>query len=72
MNKTVRNRFGCTLNPSDYPGTCYNCQHYYDYGPVVGKFTDHNGKCTVDGHETDALVSCKNNNYLALEDEIEE
>lgn len=70
MNKA--NRFGCLLNPNDYPGTCYNCQHYEDYGPVGGRFGDYNGKCKADGHKTDALVQCKNNEYLALKNEIVE
>ena len=58
-------RFGCLLNPYDkeYEGMCYSCQHYHDYGPVGGRFADYNGKCKYDGHETDALVKCKVNQY---------
>lgn len=69
MRTTYRN--GCSLKPSDYPGTCYSCQHYDDYGPVGGRFSDYNGRCTIDGHETDALVPCKINCYLKTEDETE-
>jgi len=53
----------CLLNPNDYPGMCYSCEHYNDYGPVAGRFNDYNGKCKYDGHETDALVKCKINQY---------
>jgi len=53
----------CLLNPNDYPGMCYSCEHYDDYGPVAGRFNDYNGKCKYDGHETDALVKCKINQY---------
>lgn len=61
-------RGGCLLNPNDYPGMCYSCQHYNDYGPVGGKFGDYNGKCKYDGHETDALVKCINNQYIKSEE----
>ena len=53
----------CLLNPNDYPGMCYSCENYDDYGPVAGRFNDYNGKCKYDGHETDALVKCKINQY---------
>ena len=53
----------CLLNPNDYPGMCYSCEHYNDYGPVAGRFNDYNGKLKYDGHETDALVKCKINQY---------
>ena len=53
----------CLLNPNDYPGMCYSCEHYNDYGPVAGRFNDYNGKCKYDEHETDALVKCKINQY---------
>lgn len=53
----------CLLNPNDYPGMCYSCEHYDDYGPVAGRFNDYNGKCKYDGHETNALVKCKINQY---------
>ena len=53
----------CLLNPNDYPGMCYSCEHYDDYGPVTGRFNDYNGKCKYDGHETDALIKCKINQY---------
>ena len=53
----------CLLNPNDYPGMCYSCEHYDSYGPVAGRFNDYNGKCKYDGHETDALVKCKINQY---------
>jgi len=53
----------CLLNPNDYPGMCYSCEHYNDYGPVAGRFNDYNGKCKYDGHETNALVKCKINQY---------
>ena len=53
----------CLLNPNDYPDMCYSCEHYDDYGPVAGRFNDYNGKCKYDGHETDALVKCKINQY---------
>ena len=58
-------RFNCLLNENDpeYEGMCYSCQHYNDYGPVGGRFSDYNGKCKVDSHETDALVKCKINQY---------
>ena len=52
-----------SLDPNDYPGMCYSCEHYDDYGPVAGRFNDYNGKCKYDGHETDALVKCKINQY---------
>ena len=48
----------CLLKMEDYPGMCYSCKHYNDY--------DYNGKCTYDGHETDALVKCKINQYKSL------
>ena len=53
----------CLLNPNDYPGMCYSCEHYDDYVPVAGRFNNYNGKCKYDGHETDALVKCKINQY---------
>lgn len=53
----------CGLDPNDYPGMCYSCEHYDDYGPVAGRFGKYNGKCKFDGHETDALVKCKINQY---------
>lgn len=56
----------CLLNPNEYPGTCYSCEHYCDYGPVAGRFGNYNGKCKVDGHETDALVKCKINKYESI------
>ena len=59
-------RNGCILKIEDYPGTCYSCQYYEDYGPIAGRFGRYNGKCTVDGHETDALVQCKNNKYESI------
>lgn len=59
-------RFGCLLDPKDYPGTCYSCQHYEDYGPVAGRFGKYNGRCKVDKHETDALVPCKINAYESI------
>lgn len=68
----MSNRFDCILNPNDYPGTCYSCQHYKDYGPIAGRFGKYNGKCTADGHETNALVQCKNSQYLALENEFDQ
>lgn len=52
----------CILNPANYPGTCYSCEHYYDYGPVAGRI-DKNGMCKIDKHETDALVKCTINKY---------
>lgn len=58
--------FNCLLNPDDYPGKCYSCKHYLDYGPVVGR-GDYNGKCKIDDHETDALVNCKINKYEKYE-----
>ena len=60
------NRFGCLLKVEDYPGMCYSCQHYHDYGPVAGRFNDYNGRCEVDKHETDALVPCKINVYKGI------
>lgn len=59
----------CSLNPDapEYAGMCYSCEHYEDYGPVGGRFADYNGKCKVDGHETDALVKCKINKYKRYE-----
>lgn len=59
-------RFGCLLNEAEYPGMCYSCRHYDDYGPVGGRFADYNGKCMVDKHETDALVLCKINAYESI------
>ena len=59
------NRFGCLLNIGDYPGMCYSCRHYNDYGPVAGRF-GYNGRCEVDKHETDALVPCKINAYESI------
>lgn len=58
----------CSLNPDapEYAGMCYSCEHYYDYGPVAGRW-GYNGKCEVDGHETDALVKCKINSYKKYE-----
>lgn len=55
----------CSLNPDSkkYNGMCFSCHYYDDYGPVGGRFADYNGKCKADGHETDALVKCKNNKY---------
>ena len=53
----------CLLNPNDYLGMCYSCEHYDDYGPVAGRFNDYNGRCKYDGHETNALVKCKINQY---------
>ena len=50
----------------DYPGMCYSCEHYNDYGPVAGRFNDYNGRCKYDNHETDALVKCKINQYKSL------
>lgn len=64
MNKL--GRFGCLLNPDDYPGMCYSCKLYEDFGPVGGRFSDTNGKCTYDGHPTDALVKCKVNKYKKI------
>lgn len=61
-------RGGCLLNPNDYPGMCYSCLHYDDYGPVAGRFGDYNGKCKYDNHETDALVKCVNNKYIKSEE----
>ena len=58
----------CLLNPNDYPGMCYSCQHYNDYGPVGGRFGNYNGKCKYDGHETDTLVKCINNQYIKSEE----
>lgn len=60
------NKFGCLLKVEDYPGMCYSCQHYDDYGPVGGRFSDYNGRCEVDKHETDALVPCKINAYESV------
>ena len=37
-----------------------------DYGPVGGRFSDYNGKCKYDGHESDALVKCTINQYKSL------
>jgi hypothetical protein len=51
------------LNPEDYPGTCYTCKNYNDYGLVAGR-DGYNGCCKIDGHQTDALVKCKINNYM--------
>ena len=57
-----------SLNPDspEYFGMCYSCKHYNDYGPVAGRW-GYNGKCKVDGHETDALVKCKINKYNKYE-----
>ncbi len=59
-------RFGCLLNEAEYPSMCYSCQHYHDYGPVAGRFSNYNGRCEVDKHETDALVKCKINAYESI------
>lgn len=63
-------RFGCTLDPYDkeYEGMCYSCLHYNDYGPVTGRFSNYNGRCKYDEHETDALVKCKINQYKHIND----
>lgn len=58
----TRNNY-CSLKMEDYPGMCYSCRFYDDYGPVAGRFADYNGKCTYDGHETDALVKCTISQY---------
>jgi len=59
-------RNDCLLNVEDYPGTCYSCQRYHDYGPVAGRFGDYNGKCKYDNHETDALVTCTIGQYKSI------
>ena len=59
-------RNNCSLRMEDYPGMCYSCRLYDDYGPVAGRFNDYNGKCTYDGHESDALVKCTINQYKSL------
>jgi len=56
----------CLLDPNDYLGMCYSCEHYDDYGPVAGRFNDYNGRCKCDGHETDVLVKCKINQYKKI------
>ena len=63
----TRNNY-CSLRMEDYPGMCYSCRFYDDYGPVAGRFADYNGKCTYDGHESDALVKCTINQYKSIID----
>ena len=58
-------RNNCLLNIHDYPGMCYSCRLYDDYGPVAGRW-GYNGKCTFDNHETDALVKCTINQYKGM------
>ena len=45
-------------------GECYTCKHFENMGIVnfhIG--TGYDGRCKVDGHDTDSYVCCKIGQY---------